>query len=251
MSLSISGTAGRYDAYQILRERSSLQNGPSDEPTRSGSSTAPEKPRPSAREGDPSKTKGSGGKPLTDSDRKTVDELKKRDRAVRAHEQAHMAAGGAMIRGGASFQYQSGPDGQQYAVGGEVSIDTSPGRTPAETIARAQTIKAAALAPSDPSGADRAAAANATRMEAEARTEMRSQGSGSPRGAEERGEGPAPEANEASAKQEQGTPQSGRPGHRREAAGWPDPRIMVGISAYQAANMGRSQSTSTGLELLA
>ena len=52
-------------------------------------------------------------------------ELQERDREVRSHEQAHISAGGSLVNGGASYTYQTGPDGKQYAVGGEVSIDTS------------------------------------------------------------------------------------------------------------------------------
>lgn len=81
---------------------------------------------------------------------------------------SHLAAGAGLVRGGPSYTYQRGPDGQLYAVGGEVSIDTSPGRTPEETIRRAQQIRAAALAPADPSAQDRQVAAAASRMELEA-----------------------------------------------------------------------------------
>ena len=100
--------------------------------------------------------------------------LKQIDRQVRQHEQAHMAAAGGMVTSGASFTYQKGPDGVNYAVGGEVGISTAPGRTPEETIQRAQTIRAAALAPADPSGQDRAVAAQAGQMEQQARSEASS-----------------------------------------------------------------------------
>ncbi len=52
-------------------------------------------------------------------------ELKQRDAEVRAHERAHMAAGGAHVTGGPEYVYQKGPDGRQYAIGGHVSIDAS------------------------------------------------------------------------------------------------------------------------------
>jgi hypothetical protein len=101
-----------------------------------------------------------------------ITKLKARDTEVRQHEQAHLAAAGGLARSGASYTYQRGPDGVNYAVGGEVQIDTSPGRTPEETIARARTISAAALAPADPSGADRAVAAQALQLEQQARAEL-------------------------------------------------------------------------------
>lgn len=100
-----------------------------------------------------------------------VQELAERDRQVRAHEAAHQAAAGS-LGGAASFAYKTGPDGKSYAVGGEVSVDMSAGRTPEETITRAAQIRAAALAPADPSPQDLAVAAQATAMEAAARQEM-------------------------------------------------------------------------------
>jgi hypothetical protein len=100
-----------------------------------------------------------------------IRELKQRDAEVKAHEQAHMAAGGGLVQGAASYTYEKGPDGSMYAVGGEVKIDTSPARTPEQTIRKAQQIRRAALAPAQPSGTDRAVAAAASQMEAQARAE--------------------------------------------------------------------------------
>jgi hypothetical protein len=110
---------------------------------------------------------------LTPEEQREVDELRARDLEVRSHEAAHMAAGGAHIRGGASYTYQQGPDGKLYAVGGEVGIDTSsvPGN-PQATIAKMQQIRAAALAASEPSGADRSVAAKASQIEARARQDL-------------------------------------------------------------------------------
>ena len=72
-----------------------------------------------------------------------------------------------------SFTFVTGPDKQQYAVGGEVSIDTSPvAGNPQATIQKAQQIRAAANAPSNPSGQDRAVASQASRMEQAARQEL-------------------------------------------------------------------------------
>ncbi|HNQ75671.1 MAG TPA: putative metalloprotease CJM1_0395 family protein, partial [Pseudothauera hydrothermalis] len=96
-----------------------------------------------------------------------VAELQRRDREVRAHELAHVAAGAGLIARGANFTYVTGPDGQRYAVAGDVRIDTSPGRTPEETLRRAEQVRAAALAPADPSPQDYAVAAEAARMAAE------------------------------------------------------------------------------------
>jgi hypothetical protein len=109
---------------------------------------------------------------LSAEDERRVMELKKTDRAVRQHEQAHMAAGGNLVTSGPSFEYETGPDGQRYAVAGEVHIDTSKGRTPEDTAQRAARIRAAALAPADPSGQDRSVAAQAAQMQMDALQEI-------------------------------------------------------------------------------
>lgn len=117
---------------------------------------------------------------LSEEQRGQVQTLQARDREVRAHEAAHMAAAGGLARGGASFSYETGPDNRRYAVGGEVSIDTSPGKTPEETLQKAQTIRAAAQAPAKPSQQDLAVAASAGQMAAEARAELVAQRSSEP-----------------------------------------------------------------------
>ncbi len=105
-----------------------------------------------------------------------VSKLKKRDREVRTHEQAHIAAAGGLVKGGATFSFQRGPDGKQYAVGGEVNIDTSPvSSNPEATIRKAKKIRAAALAPADPSPHDRAVAASAIALESQAKQELQNQ----------------------------------------------------------------------------
>lgn len=101
-----------------------------------------------------------------------VQQLKARDREVRAHEQAHMSAGAGLITSGAHYTYETGPDGRRYAVGGEVGISLAEGRTPQDTIARAQQIRSAALAPAQPSGQDMAVAAKASQMEMQARMQL-------------------------------------------------------------------------------
>jgi hypothetical protein len=113
---------------------------------------------------------------LTPEEKKTVEELKKRDAEVKRHEQAHQAAAGKYARGAPKYEYETGPDGKQYAVDGEVEIDVSeiPG-DPKATILKAIQIKRAALAPKDPSPQDRQVAAEAGQMEAKARRELAKQ----------------------------------------------------------------------------
>ncbi|HEB92420.1 MAG TPA: hypothetical protein ENI94_02940 [Gammaproteobacteria bacterium] len=112
---------------------------------------------------------------LTEEQRAQVQTLKSRDREVRAHEAAHMAAAGGLARGGASYSYEIGPDNRRYAAGGEVSIDTSPGNSAEETLQKTQIIRAAAQAPAKPSQQDLAIAARAGQMAAEARAELAAQ----------------------------------------------------------------------------
>ncbi|MBD5647558.1 MAG: catalase [Desulfovibrio sp.] len=99
-------------------------------------------------------------------------ELRQRDAEVRAHEKAHMAAGGQYVAGGPSYEYQQGPDGRQYAIGGHVSIDASAvPDDPEASAAKARQVRRAALAPGEPSAQDRAVAAKAAAQEAKAARE--------------------------------------------------------------------------------
>jgi hypothetical protein len=116
--------------------------------------------------------KGAGG--LEEAELKQLTELKARDREVRAHEAAHQATGG-QHSGAMSFTYQRGPDGAQYAVGGEVSIDiSSVNGNPQATIEKMRVVRAAAMAPAEPSGQDRAVAAQAMQIMLQAQSELAS-----------------------------------------------------------------------------
>lgn len=112
------------------------------------------------------------GQELTSAEQQQVRELQQRDAHVRQHEAAHVAAAGPYVEGVVQYEYQRGPDGKVYAVGGEVSIDTSPEDDPRATIRKMRVVQAAALAPADPSAQDRAIAAAAAREAAKARIEL-------------------------------------------------------------------------------
>jgi hypothetical protein len=133
----------------------------------------PDPARPGAAPGSPP---GAGAR-LTEAQQREVSDLQRRDAQVRQHEMAHQAAGGDLT-GAAAFTYQTGPDGRSYAIGGEVPLAARSGRTPEETIAIARRVRAAALAPSDPSSADLAAAAQAARLEMAAAQQKRQQAGG-------------------------------------------------------------------------
>jgi hypothetical protein len=105
------------------------------------------------------------------TEQQQLTELKQRDAKVRAHERAHASLGG-QYASSPQYEYERGPDGKRYAVSGEVSIDISEASTPEETIRKAQQIKAAALAPAEPSAQDLRVATEATQIALEARTEI-------------------------------------------------------------------------------
>ena len=106
------------------------------------------------------------------AEQRELTELKKRDAEVKAHEAAHAAVGG-QLASAPSYSFEVGPDGQQYAVAGEVQIDLSPvPGDPQATIIKMQQVKSAALAPAEPSAADRQVAAEAARRITEAQAEL-------------------------------------------------------------------------------
>ncbi len=109
---------------------------------------------------------------LSKEEMAALTKLQARDKEVRAHEQAHLAAAGGYATSGASFTFQKGPDGNSYAVGGEVGIDMSKESDPSATIQKMRAVKRAALAPANPSSTDRQIAAQATAKETQARQEL-------------------------------------------------------------------------------
>lgn len=110
---------------------------------------------------------------LSEQDRHVLEQLKSRDREVRSHEAAHLAVAGSHATSGARFTYQKGPDGQLYAIGGEVGVSTGKvAGDPQATLEKARQVRAAALAPANPSSQDRAIAARASQLVAEARREI-------------------------------------------------------------------------------
>ena len=110
---------------------------------------------------------------LSKEDQAKIQQLKRRDLEVKAHEQAHLSAAGSLAVGGASFTYTSGPNGVRYATGGEVNINSSPvNDDPAASLRKADAIRRAALAPATPSSQDQLVASRATAMAETARTEL-------------------------------------------------------------------------------
>jgi hypothetical protein len=115
----------------------------------------------------------SGREELSEEEKKTLEELEKIDKKVHTHEQAHLNAAGGYARGGANYDYVTGPDGRRYARAGHVNIDVSPEKTPEATIRKADVVHKAALAPADPSPSDRQIASDAIKMKVDAQKELR------------------------------------------------------------------------------
>lgn len=131
----------------------------------------------SANKSDERKPENSQEKLEAIQDEKEIQQLKQRDQEVRAHELAHAAVGGAST-GSPSYEFQTGPDGKKYAVGGEVSVDLSAvDGDPQATIKKMQQVYAAALAPADPSAQDLKVAAQASELIAQAQAELAQQSS--------------------------------------------------------------------------
>jgi hypothetical protein len=142
------------------------------EPERSNSNSNRAGSERSSQSNPSAKSEASNAQALDSAQLEQLADLKARDREVRAHEAAHQAVGG-QYAGAISYVYERGPDGAQYAVGGEVSIDTAPVEgDPQATIEKMRTVRAAALAPAEPSPQDRAVAAQAMQLMLQAQSEL-------------------------------------------------------------------------------
>ncbi|WP_051298530.1 putative metalloprotease CJM1_0395 family protein [Marinobacterium litorale] len=186
----ITAISSTYSAYTSLPGTSAAPASPDEQnPSRGGADSTASQAATASR---PTQSTGTGlradqqvgeGRRASDVEQKAreqqnqqlVDRLESRDREVRDHERAHQAAGGGLT-GAARFTYQRGPDGQLYAVGGEVSID-APVSTgdPERDLERAQTVARAALAPAEPSAQDLRVAADAQAVVAQAQAELSTQ----------------------------------------------------------------------------
>ncbi|KOS66487.1 hypothetical protein AEA09_17225 [Lysinibacillus contaminans] len=99
-------------------------------------------------------------KEVTHQEQATIREMQQTEKSVRAHEQAHKAVGGD-VTGPISYTHTTGPEGERYITGGEVSITAGAGSTEEETLQILEKVRSAALAPVDPSPQDLRVAASA------------------------------------------------------------------------------------------
>lgn len=150
---------------------------------------------------------------LSRAEQEQLRELRQTDQEVRRHENAHRNVGGG-IAGPPRYQTVRGPDGGQYAVSGEVQIDTSEvPRDPEATARKMDQVIRAALAPAEPSPQDRQVAAEARQKKIEAQAEAQEL--------------------EAQARQPQGTAQGPA---EEEGQGEGPARAARAAAAYQAAS---------------
>lgn len=157
------------EARQLLGEDETSQN------KSAGNSEVKNKPQPD-KNGPKPKTSSYPTSEISPEEERLLQKLKQSDLDVKIHEQQHIAAAGGYVKNGPVYEYSTGPDGKRYAVGGHVALDMSSiPNNPEATIRKAQVIKRAALAPADPSGADRSVAAAAGKMELKAREQLRSE----------------------------------------------------------------------------
>lgn len=178
---------------------------------------------------------------LTDEQQQIVAQMAARDREVRNHEQAHAAVGG-QYAGSPSYEYEQGPDGNRYAVGGEVPIDASPiGGDPQATIDKMAVVKRAALAPAEPSTQDRRVAALADQQSQQARGELQALRAAQARGEVDEDGRPAPQdTDEANQTGVGGGPDDmsgvgGEPNTDTIATPTPSARTAQAIGAYAIA----------------
>jgi hypothetical protein len=113
-------------------------------------------------------------KTLSSAEQEQVKQLKALDKQVRDHEQEHLRVGGALVRsGGASYEYNIGPDGRLYAARGGVEVDSAPIKgDPQSAVDKAEKLRKTALAAGlDASMQDQRVAAGAEHMKRNAYVE--------------------------------------------------------------------------------
>lgn len=88
---------------------------------------------------------------------RVLSKFRNKDLEVRTHEQAHATI--AHTTSPIAYNYQEGPDGKMYAVGGSVRFDTSIPEDPKSAIFKMEMLQKAASAPVETSAADNTIAA--------------------------------------------------------------------------------------------
>lgn len=95
---------------------------------------------------------------LSAEEQALIRELQSSDVAIRNHELLHFRNGAGITSGTPEYTLTQGPDGNYYAVGGAVNVQTSRGVDADQQAREAQTFTNAATAPGDASAQDLSAA---------------------------------------------------------------------------------------------
>ncbi|MFY9071335.1 putative metalloprotease CJM1_0395 family protein [Aliarcobacter butzleri] len=91
---------------------------------------------------------------------RVLNKFKNKDSEVKTHEQTH--ASGATTTGAINYNYQVGPDGKLYAIGGSVRFDTSIPKDPQSAKIKMDQLQSASSSVSSLSGADASIAQSAS-----------------------------------------------------------------------------------------
>ena len=93
---------------------------------------------------------------------RVLEKFKSGDANIKAHEQSHASQVGTTAP--IQYNYQMGPDGKMYAVGGSVRLDTSMPQDPKQAQLKLDQLKKSASSSSDMSSADSSIAISANLM---------------------------------------------------------------------------------------
>ncbi|MCG3652149.1 hypothetical protein L5F32_07680 [Aliarcobacter butzleri] len=91
---------------------------------------------------------------------RVLNKFKNKDNEVKTHEQTH--ASGAATTSAINYNYQVGPDGKLYAIGGSVRFDTSIPKDPQSAKVKMDQLQSASSSVSSLSGADASIAQTAS-----------------------------------------------------------------------------------------
>ncbi len=112
---------------------------------------------------------------LTPQEQAQLRELQARDQEIRQRELARQVVGG-QYTGQPNLSFERGPDGQRYAVSGDVPIDSAPVPDDAQaTIEKMRVVRVAALASANPSPEDVRLALSAMQAMQEAQAQVRAE----------------------------------------------------------------------------
>ncbi len=104
--------------------------------------------------------------------KRLTQEMARKDHEVRAEESAKAALLGRYSKGGPRYQYETGPNGERFAVSGHVPADLAPTDDPERTLRKARTVKQANLGVGANSPEDMKIAARAMQLESTARAHL-------------------------------------------------------------------------------